>query len=388
MTLSGTNLEHAKVHNRRVVIETIRLHGQLTRAEIARLTHLTPQTVSNITRELEQTGWLQSHQPIRSGRGQPAIPLSIAPDGAYSIGIHLDQGLLTIIVADLAGHALQRCDVSLQSNEPSDILGQVKNILHKLRHSDRFDWQKVLGIGWVMPGPFNVRGISSAGPTTLHGWENININNELETEFGFPVWVANDATAAALGERLYGVATQLHSFVYLFINNGLGAGIYLNGHIYDGCSHNAGEIGHIIVQPQGRLCFCGNQGCLERYLSLQAAYELCQLVGDEATPQQLLRIDDEQLEQWLQVAVCATRQAVNIVECLFDAEAVILGGMIPEPILAKLVNRLAPLPRSVRSRVPDELRVRIGQTGLDAAALGAAALPILLIAQDSNFDRL
>ncbi|MFM2478893.1 ROK family protein [Celerinatantimonas sp. MCCC 1A17872] len=379
MTLSGTNLEHAKLHNRRVVIETIRLHGQLTRAEIARLTHLTPQTVSNITRELEKAGWLKSHQPIRSGRGQPAIPLSIAPDGACSIGIHVDQGLLTLIVADLAGLPLERHEITLPSSQPEQILSQVKICLHKLRHSSEFDWAKLLGIGWVMPGPFNVQGITSEGPTTLHGWENVNINNELEEEFHLPVWVANDATAAALGERLYGAATQLHSFVYLCVNQGLGAGLYLNGQIYDGCSHNAGEIGHIIVHSEGRLCFCGNHGCLERYLSLQAAYEMCGLTGDKATPEALLRLSDEQLNLWLDSAIPATRQAINIIECMFDAQSIVIGGMIPEAILTKLVKRLSPLHRSVRSKLPDELRIRVGKTGRDAAPLGAAALPIMLI---------
>ncbi|MFM2481869.1 ROK family protein [Celerinatantimonas sp. YJH-8] len=385
-TLSGTNLEHAKLHNRRVVIEIIRLHGQLTRAEIARLTNLTPQTVSNITRELETTGWLQSHQPNRLGRGQPAIPLSINPDGACSIGIHLDQKQLTIMVVDLAGHEIQRCEIRLDCYQPDMILTRVKAQLHKLSHSKLFSWKRLLGIGWVMPGPFGVKGITSAGPTTVFGWEEIDIKQEIKDEFQLPVWIENDATAAALGERLYGEAQQLRSFIYLFINKGLGAGIYLNGHIYEGFSHNAGEIGHIVVQPEGRLCFCGNHGCLERYLSLQAAYEFCEL-GYDATPDQLLSLSDERLEQWFSVAVPATRQAINIIECLFDAQAVIFGGMIPGTILDKLVNRLAPLYQSVSSKMPNKSRIRIGRTGSEAAVLGAAALPIMLDPQLPEIER-
>lgn len=377
MKLSGTNLVDAKVHNRRVVLETIRLHGKLTRVEIARLTNLTAQTVTNITRELETVGWLQSHNPVKAGRGQPAIPLSINPDGASSIGIHLDQGNIGLALVDLAGHELIRRDVALDTDMPAQIMDRVKSELQTLRQDLSMQWQKVLGIGWAMPGPFNVSGISSTGPTTLHGWENVNISSELEDEFQLPVWVANDATAAALGERLYGAAQKLGSFVYLYINKGLGAGLYLNGKLYDSSAHNAGEIGHIIVQPEGRLCFCGNHGCLERYLSLQAAYELCGL-GEHARPEQLLDISVNQLEPWLIQAVPATRQAINIVECLFDTEAIILGGMIPGAILESLVKRLPPYHRSVRSLIPDELRVRIGLTGRDSAVLGAAALPIML----------
>lgn len=376
MQLDGTNLEDAKIHNRRVVIEAIRLHGKLTRVEIARLTKLTAQTVTNITRELELLGWIQSHSPVRSGRGQPAIPLSINPDGACSIGIHLDQGLLNIIVVDLAGMELLRRTATFQTSDALLIFNRVVLELQSLREELGERWHKILGFGWAMPGPFDVIGISSTGPTTMHGWENINVSKELERIFQMPIWIANDATAAALGERLYGEAQQLSSFVYLFINKGLGAGLYLNGKIYDGHSHNAGEIGHIIVQPAGRLCFCGNHGCLERYLSLQAAYEMCNL-GTDATPEQLLALDPDVLGQWLEQAVPATRQAINIVECLFDAQTVILGGMIPESVLQTLVAQLPPYHQSVRSRIPNELRVRVGKTGRDSAALGAAALPIM-----------
>lgn len=91
MKTSGTNLEHARAHNRRVVIEAIRLHGELTRAELARMTALTPQTVSNIVAELEQAELLTSRQPRRSGRGQPSIPVTLNPTSAWSIGIHLDH---------------------------------------------------------------------------------------------------------------------------------------------------------------------------------------------------------------------------------------------------------------------------------------------------------
>lgn len=376
MPLSGTNLEHAKVHNRRVVIEAIRLRGQLTRAEIARITGLTPQTVSNITNSLEKLGWLKSHTPQKNGRGQPAVPFSINPSGAYSIGIHLDQQTLIVIVTDLAGTPIERCATILDSNEPQHVLAIIKNLLQDIRHKNSFSWAKLLGIGWAMPGPFDVQGITSQGPTTLHGWEKINGIQEIKDHFQLPVWLANDATAAALGEHLYGTATQLQSFIYLSVNKGLGAGLYLDGDVYDGFSHNAGEIGHIIVQPGGRLCFCGNHGCLERYLSLQAAYELCGLDAS-ATPDDLLQLSDARLEPWLETTVDVTRQAINIIECMFDAQAIVFGGLIPEKILKKLVARLEPLHRSVREKMPFERRVLIGQTGQDTVALGAAALPIM-----------
>lgn len=95
-----------------------------------------------------------------------------------------------------------------------------------------------------------------------------------------------------------------------------------------------------------------------------------------AMPQDLLTLPQATLDSWLESAVPALRQAINIVECMFDAEAVILGGLMPESIVEQLIKRLAPLHRSVRSKYLDGLRVRLGTTGADTAALGAAALPL------------
>jgi len=382
MTTSGTNLEHARAHNRRVVIEAIRLNGELTRAEIARLTSLTPQTVSNIATELEQAGILSSHLPRRGGgRGQPATPLTLNPDSAYSIGIHLDHQSLVVVLVDLTGNVRFRRLVLVQKPQPEPTLQCIEQILQEMRQelggeNNKIDWRKMLGIGIVMPGPFGVEGLSSLGPTTLHGWDNIDVESRLSAATGWPVTLENDATVAAIGERFHGVAKQLNSFVYLFIGTGLGAGIFTAGRIYTGPAHNAGEIGHMVVQPGGRACYCGNNGCLERYLSLQAAYEGCGLDPVSAMPEDLLAVDPELFDQWLDTVIEPTCQAINIMECVFDAECVIIGGMMPQELVERLMKKLTPLYSSVRSRYPYGMRLRMGMTGIDTPALGAAALPI------------
>lgn len=377
MTTSGTNLEHARAHNRRVVIEAIRLNGELTRAEIARLTSLTPQTVSNIAAELEHAGIIASRLPRRvAGRGQPAIPLTLNPNSAYSIGIHLDHQTLRVVLVDLKGKVRFRRLIDVQKPQPEATLKLIMKTLQEMRQKVKIDWRKMLGIGIVMPGPFGVEGISSEGPTTLHGWDNIDIEGRLGAATGWPVTLENDATVAAIGERFHGIAKQLTSFVYLYIGTGLGAGLFTEGRIYSGHAHNAGEVGHMVVQPGGRACYCGNKGCLERYLSLQAAYEDCELDPSTATPEDLLAVDEARFERWLDTAIEPACQAINIMECVFDAQCVIIGGMMPQPLVARLIARLTPLYNSVRSRYPAQSRVRMGMTGTDTAALGAAALPI------------
>ncbi|ATA19573.1 putative NBD/HSP70 family sugar kinase [Gibbsiella quercinecans] len=377
MKTSGTNLEHARAHNRRVIIEAVRLYGELTRAELARLTALTPQTVSNIVAELQQAEILTTHLPRKaSGRGQPAIPLTLNPVSAYSIGIHLDHQTLLIVLVDLAGEIQFRRLIMVQKPQPHDTLLRIAGVLDEIRAHLAAQWPKVLGIGVVMPGPFGVEGLSSQGPTTLNGWEQVGVAAELARLSGLPVTLENDATVAAIGERFHGVARRLNSFVYLYIGTGLGAGIFTDSHIYTGHAHNAGEIGHIVAQPGGRACYCGNHGCLERYVSLQAAYEHCGLNPMTALPDDLLDVEPALFDGWIDSALPPLRQAINMIECIFDAEAVIVGGMMPHPLLEKLIKRLPPLHQSVRSRYLTDMRVKIGMTGSDTSALGAAALPI------------
>lgn len=372
-TPSGTNLTHARSHNRRVVIEAVRLHGSLTRAEIARLTALTPQTVSNIVGELQASGMIVAHETVKAGRGQPATPFSICPDGAYSIGIQLDHQSLIGVLVDLAGRT--RARVALQVDRPAPavampLLGQV---VQQLRAEAAIDWQRMLGIGLVMPGPFGVEGMSSLGPTTLPGWTGFDVENVLQHSTGLRVLLENDANAAAIGERLYGVARNLNNFAYVFIGTGLGGGMFLNGSLYRGAAKNAGEIGHMVVMPDGRACYCGNHGCLERYLSLDALQEhLQQLPGKH----DIATLTQQDIDGWLQVAVPPMRQAINILETMLDVECIVVGGFLPEPILTRLLAALPPLHSSVRSGYSAQERILKGSSGVDTAALGAAALPI------------
>lgn len=376
MKTSGTNLEHARAHNRRVIIEAIRLHGELTRAELARLTALTPQTVSNIVAELEAAELLTSRQPRKQGRGQPAIPVILNPASAFSIGIHLDHQTLLIVLVDLTGEVHFRRLILVQKPQPDATLARIAEVLAEIKTQLGDRWQKVLGIGVVMPGPFGVEGISSVGPTTLHGWESVDIEARLAEMSGVPVTLENDATVAAIGERFHGVARHLNSFIYLYIGTGLGAGIIMDGHVYSGHAHNAGEIGHVVVEPGGRECYCGNHGCLERYVSLQAAYEFCGLDPMTALPDDLLEVDPAVFDHWIDTVLTPLRQGINMLECIFDAESVIIGGMMPAALLDKIIQRLAPLYQSVRGRYLTGSRLKTGMTGSDTAALGAAALPI------------
>jgi predicted NBD/HSP70 family sugar kinase len=379
-SIAGTNLEHARSHNRRVVLEAVRLHGPLSRAEIARLTALTSQTVSNIVEELEAGGLLRAAPPRSGARGQPATPLSIDPDGAYSVGLQFDHHGLTAVLVDISGNVRHRIEAGVSDPHPLIAVPQMAQAIRELKRKAKIDWSRVLGACLAMPGPFNAEGRSLMGPTSLAGWADPDID-AISRKIGLPLILENDAKAAAIGEHLHGRAKRLNSFVYLFFGMGFGAGLFVDGHVYKGFGRNAGEIGHMIVETDGRACHCGNRGCLEQYVSLRAAYQALDITQfDRHTPEELVRrleAGDKRTQAWLRSTVEPLRRAINVLESLLDPETIILGGVMPQALLQRIADALPPLAVSATDqRERPTPRLLVGSAGPDTPALGAAALPI------------
>ena len=381
MLLSGTNIEHTRSFNRRVVLDAVRRHGPISRAEIARLTSLTAQTVSNIALDLQQGGLIRSEGRRRTGRGQPPVEMSINPEGGYTVGLQLDHRRLAGVLVNLAGEVCERSDVEVGRAGPDIALPLMAKMVDTLLRRAGLESDRVLGTGVVMPGPFDVDSLTSVGPTTLPGWRGVDPAALLSKTIGLPVLVENDATAAALGESLYGAARHLRTFFYLYIGVGLGGGLIIDGQPYRGAWGNAGEFGHIVVAPGGIRCFCGNAGCLERYASLHAAHEALRAAGYGSAAKQdlaaLASSGNRAIMGWIDTAALHLRRALNAVENLLDPEAILIGGELPESIAQVLIDRLDPLMPSVSARRGrDRPRLIKATAGVEATALGAAALPI------------
>ncbi|EJT06315.1 ROK family transcriptional regulator [Rhizobium sp. CCGE 510] len=381
--ISGTNLEQAKSHNRRVVIEAVRTHGPLSRAAIARMTALTAQTVSNIVEELEKSHLLVPAEAQKLARGQPIIPYSINPPGAYSIGLELGRQRASGVLTDLSGAVCARIERHVEYPDPQTAMPALQSIVEELQQAFVFDRNRLLGVGIALPGRYADGGTTSLSPLNLPGWQDFPVGPALEQRVKVPVLVENDATAAAIGERLHGVARGLSSFVYLFLagGGGIGAGMLLDGHLYKGSRNNAGEIGHIIVEPHGKPCSCGKRGCLDRYISPAVAYEFMGIAdAEELLPDDLdalIARGGEGLDAWLDQAVQPLRQTVDFLELAFDPQTIVLGGSVSTSLMRRLAERLEPLHTPIdpnrKQTIP---RVMIGMTGKDTAILGAAALPI------------
>ncbi|QPC93466.1 ROK family transcriptional regulator [Mesorhizobium sp. INR15] len=358
MALRGTNQEFGRPYNRRIVLESIRLHGPIARGDIASRVGLTVQTVSTIVRELEEHGYILSLREEPKGRGLPPATLRINPEGGYAVGVHITPLGINAALINLSGDVIESSYREAPNATPDhafELIAAMVVDLTRLRAGGR-----VLGVGMALPGPFGVESMSFVGPTTMTGWKDVALRERLAASTGLPAFFETDMAAAAMGERLYGLGAQYSEYYYLYFGVGLGGVMVHDGSVLRGAWGNAGEVGHIPVVPGGEPCPCGNSGCLERYLSLEA---LRRWNGSEA--------------DWVSEVAPIFHNAIAIIENLFDPETVILGGLASIDLLERLAGSTAHLHNSVSARNDRTTpRIVVARGGQHSVMRGAAALAV------------
>lgn len=375
--LAANTQGHLRRHNRRVILHALRLAESLSRAELARATGLTPQAVANIVDDLITAGLVREAGRRKSVRGQPPIAIEIASDGGYALGIRIDASHFLAVAANLGGEVLETLESSHLPRESGEWLSFVAEI--HAGFAARHGPERCLGLGLVTPGPFDISWPGIPTPGGVPALQSRAIAEDLAARTGVDVFLENDATAAALGEHLYGEARDASDFFYVFVGEGVGGGIVVRGQPYRGFRGNAGEFGHVIVDPAGPQCYCGNRGCLGEYLSM-AAMRRSTGVG-QLSPE----ADGAEVQSWIERAAEALSVGLASVENLFDPEVIIIGGTAPAWLLARIVTEMGGLRASVRQD-GGAGRLRISKLGEQSGALGATALPILA-ATSSGFGR-
>ena len=365
---SANSPSRVRHHNRRVLLHALRLQGSLSRAELARATGLTPQAIAKIIEDLIGAGLVRETGRRKAKRGQPPIEIEIAREGGYALGIRIDRTHFHAVAADLAGGIIETREGEAPSPAESDWLDFIVGICADF--AGRYGSERCLGLGLVTPGPFDTSWPSVPTPGAVSQLQSRVIAEILAEKTGTDVLLENDATAAALGEKLYGEAVSLNDFFYVFIGEGVGGGIVIKGAPYRGNRGNAGEFGHAIIDPHGPLCYCGNRGCLGEYLSLSA------MRRDLAQAQAQGQNAEMARKNWIRRAGEALSIGLTTIENLFDPERIIIGGAAPASLLEEIAAHLHKLRPSVRQDFGEE-RLRLSTLGERSAALGASALPIL-----------
>ncbi|PRY26164.1 putative NBD/HSP70 family sugar kinase [Aliiruegeria haliotis] len=373
-TVRGANAGRSRSHNRRVVLDKVRDAGKIGRAEIARATGLSTQAVSNIIAELVADGLLVEDGRRSAGRGLPALLYALNPKGGFALGVEIRPDALLISVLDLAGQELCALRETLDTTSPDWVCTRIRDLRDTALRSARVPAQKLLGAGVVLPGPFGTTGLSDSA-SELPEWQQLDVASWLAERLDLPVMVENDANAAAMAERVAGVARELHTYAYLYFGAGLGLGLVQDRRLMRGAFGNAGEIGHAMVPgPDGAVV-------LEHAVSRVAAQKHLARRGVHATTggqlETLYREANPHLRQWLDRAAEPFSHAVAMIENLLDPQTIILGGAMPEGILDHLIDSVTLSEHSVSNRADRNVpRLLRGRSGPMTAARGAAALVI------------
>lgn len=254
--------------NRRLILDTIRRLGSLSRATIAKETKLNPSTVTRIIQDLINEGFVQEIGYATSQGGRKPILVDLVPNVVNIIGVNVETTKVIGIISNLTGEILSHLEIPIEDYRKEAIFKTVSQVINQLLSTPELK-KEPIGIGIAMHGLVDVdKGIVLYPPA--FGWRDLPIVDLLESRFKLPVKLENNARALALGEWWFGAGRGLTNFIALKVGYGIGSGIILNGEIFRGVNFTAGEIGHTTVTVDGPLCDCGNYGCLESLASVKA----------------------------------------------------------------------------------------------------------------------
>ena len=383
--------------NTSLVLNALRLHAPISRAELANITKLNRSTISNIVNVLLEDGLVIEMDAMESKIGRPGIALALRPDGGAVIGVEIGVGFISVILTDFVANILWRELVEYLPTKP-----QIESIVEAERLIDQaisFAGEKhlrVLGIGLGVPGLVNVQKGELLFAPNL-GWRDVPFRLMWNQRFHLPLYVENEANLGALGEYYFGVGRDVDNFIYLSSGVGLGGGIIIDGKLFKGGRGFAGEIGHIQRDPQGEICGCGRRGCWETQVGpravLQRVKRSIQAAPSHNTNNAAAKCANGDLDHltFNQVVDCALQgdqicltameevgknlgTGIADLANIFNPQMVVIGGAISygrEIILPVLENTIS---TEILSAVQDDLSVIFSEHGTDACVLGAIAV--------------
>jgi predicted NBD/HSP70 family sugar kinase len=379
------SLESLRRLNRLRVIRALRDEGQISRADIARRTGLSRSTVSSLVADLQADGLVVERPEPGSAHGaqggRPPILLSFDASAGAAVGVDFGHSHLRVAVSDLASTILsertQPLDTDHDAQEGLDAAAEL--VVGALADAG-VERSAVIGAGMGLPGPIE-QGEGVVGSSAiLPGWIGMTAETEMRRRLEIPVMVDNDANLGALAEAAFGAGRDAGDLIYLKVSSGIGAGLILNGRLYRGSHGLAGELGHVLVDPDGIVCRCGNRGCLETVAATGALVDLLRRShGEDLTVQDMLtaaRAGDVGCRRVITDAGRALGQVVATLLNALNPELVVVGGDLAAAGDLLLDGVRESVARAALPEASRGAEVLAGVLGDRAQVLGALALVV------------
>ncbi len=389
-TLRETNLSK--------VLRFIYNQAPLSRSQLAGKTGLNKSTISSLVEDLLDRRLVHETGISSAGKGRPSTMLEIDPQAGVVVAVELGVDFVGTAIVDFKGSILWRkVDPADPAASQEKTLGQTMVLIEEGIQLCRQQHQRILGLSFSMPGTVDLeQGILIFAPNL--NWHNVQLRKIFSTYTGLPVFIENDANAAAVAEHLFGAARNLHDFLFVFVGVGLGSGLFLNDRLYRGKGGYAGEIGHtpIIAEPFQNPCQCGNLGCWETYANQFSILRRVETRLQHSAERSLIPALMEQQRSALSIAIIkqaaeagdpyaleslaeagsAMGKGLAVLVNLFNPEKIVLGGPVSiageflMPSIGESVSRHA------MQEILVQTEISLSAFGPDASLVGAAAVVV------------
>ena len=361
-----------RAHNERLVLGTIYDRGPISRADVARTTGLTRTTVSDLVSGLMRDGLTREMGRGPSTGGKAPILLEVTDDARHLVGLDLGEKVFRGAIVDLRGEVVEAFSVPVEDRDGEEALERVFGLVERLLGATA---RPILGIGIGTAGLIDTP-LGTVLEAVNLDWRDVALGDLVRERTSLPVYVVNDSQATALAEHVFG-GPRTSNLLVVKVGQGVGAGIVIDGHLFQGDGFGAGEIGHTTVRPDGAACRCGRRGCLETVVSSRAILEGLAAAGWNGSLEDAQRALAEGDQTVSRVVLAAGRELGVAVAWLIGAlniHRVLLVGSVAgfgEPWLAAVRDAATrgALPLLARDTVVD-----LGNLHEDGVVLGASAL--------------
>jgi len=378
----GTNQTGVRLYNERLVMSLIRRHGELPKADIARMTGLSPQTISNVMNGLEADGLLQRGNPLRGKVGQPLVPYSLDPEGALSFGLKVGRRSVDLYLIDFVGKTLGLLDKTCPYPTPDGIVKFARDGVEQLLDAlPRHLTARIAGLGIAAPYEMWTWHEEMGAPKAeIDAWRDIDIRTLMAAQVPWPVYFANDITAACAAELMFGMGSRYPDYLYVFIGSFIGGGLVLDGHLFPGRTKNAGALGSMPAQHSGAL-----NGRVPQLMHIASIYTLeRKLLAQGRSPEVLWQSPDDWgddlgpvLDEWIDEVANSLAYSIVAAIAVIDVETVLIDGAFPTHVREKVIARTEAAIARVNRQGLSTFRLLPGSIGNAARAMGGASLPLL-----------
>lgn len=350
----------------RDILRTVFWYPGTTQAGLSEKNRIPQQTMSRLVKGLIEEGVLKAGELVSGGRGKPASVLEFNGEYAYCLGLSILLDSIALSIINFAGEVVASESKALEDMSIPRVLSEAESLLGQL--TQQVDPDRILGMGVGLSGFFT----SSDGLMNTHHkleeWASVDITQIVSQHFRLPVWVVNDATAAAAGEGVGGVGRKYKNFVYFFISAGFGGGLVSNGEVLHGTFGNAGELGDMIPP---KLYVHPNLEVLKRILLKN---------GIETNSVYQFQEHFDMSWPGVEEYIYKVRDALDFVatscSAILDSQALIIGGHIPKPLAERLIENIdiyAQFRRGAKRPLPEVVTAGVNK---HPVAIGAATLPL------------